>query len=313
MAPKILVIAGPTASGKTKLAVSLAKKHNGEVISADSMQIYRKMNIGTAKPTADEMDGVPHHMLDIVDPQEDFSVARYVAMAAPIIDDVLARGKLPIVAGGTGLYIDSLISGRTFAPFKADDGLREQLQSKMDQQGGAALLTELSSIDPDTAARLHPNDQKRIIRALEIWHTTGKTQSQHDAETRAIPPRYDALCIGLAFRERAEMRRRIGERVDTMLSDGLLDEIRMLLDDGIPPTCTAMQAIGYKELIPALQNETTIDEAVQLLKLRTAQYAKRQLTWFARNQAMQWIYWGSSPDFSAAVQTSTEKIVDFGL
>ena len=188
MPPKILVISGPTASGKTKLAVALAKARGGEVVSADSMQIYRRMDIGTAKPTHEEMEGVPHHMLDVAEPEENFSVARYVDMAARCVDDILARGGLPIVAGGTGLYIDSLLSGRTFAHFDPDSALRAQLEERVRREGGQALLDELARADPDTAARLHPNDEKRIVRALEVYLSTGKTITQHNRETLALPP-----------------------------------------------------------------------------------------------------------------------------
>ena len=202
MPPKILVISGPTASGKTRLAVELALRHGGEVVSADSMQVYRRMDIGTAKPTPEEMRGIPHHMLDVADPEEDFSVARYVELAAPCVDDILARGKLPIVAGGTGLYLDSLLSGRTFAPFSPDGGLRARLEARFDALGGEAMLGELAAADPEAAARLHPNDRKRIVRALEVFQQTGKTISQHNRETRALPLRYDALTLSLAFQRR---------------------------------------------------------------------------------------------------------------
>ena len=210
MPPKILVIVGPTASGKTRLAVELAHEWNGEVVSADSMQVYRRMDIGTAKPTAEEMDGIPHHMIDVADPGEDFSAARYVEMASACVDGILARGRLPIVAGGTGLYIDSLLSGRTFAAFSPDSPLRGELEAELARRGGAAMLEELARVDPETAARLHPNDHKRIVRALEVFRSTGRTISQHDRETRALPPRYDALTIGLTFRERADLWARIG-------------------------------------------------------------------------------------------------------
>ena len=221
MPPKILVIVGPTASGKTRLAVELAHEWNGEVVSADSMQVYRRMDIGTAKPTAEEMDGIPHHMIDVADPGEDFSAARYVEMASACVDEILARGKLPIVAGGTGLYIDSLLSGRTFAAFSPDSPLRGELEAELARLGGAAMLAQLAQVDPETAARLHPNDHKRIVRALEVFRSTGRTISQHDRETRALPPRYDALTIGLTFRERADLWARIDQRVDQMARDGL--------------------------------------------------------------------------------------------
>lgn len=313
MPPKILVIVGPTASGKTRMAVELAQRHNGEVISADSMQIYRTMDIGTAKPTKEEMGGIPHHMIDVADPEEDFSVARYVEMAAQCVDDVLARGKLPIVAGGTGLYIDSLLSGRTFAPFSPDSALRGELERELAEKGGPAMLEELSKVDPEAAQRLHPNDHKRIIRALEVYRSTGKTITQHNRETQAIPPRYDALTIGLAFQDRQAMWRRIDQRVDEMVAAGLEDEVRRLLTSGISPKCTAMQAIGYKEFTQALSGEMTWQEAADLVKLRSRQYAKRQLTWFGRNPNTRWVRWDDPPDFERGRRASTEYMEEFGI
>ncbi len=313
MPPKILVIVGPTASGKTRMAVELAQRHNGEVISADSMQIYRTMDIGTAKPTQEEMGGIPHHMIDVADPEEDFSVARYVEMAAQCVDDVLARGKLPIVAGGTGLYIDSLLSGRTFAPFSPDSALRGELERELAEKGGQAMLEALAQVDPEAAQRLHPNDHKRIIRALEVYRSTGKTITQHNRETRAIPPRYDALTIGLAFQDRQAMWRRIDQRVDEMVAAGLEDEVRRLLTSGISPKCTAMQAIGYKEFTQALSGEMTWQEAADVVKLRSRQYAKRQLTWFGRNPNTRWVRWDDPPEFEQGRRASTEYMEEFGI
>lgn len=313
MPPKILVICGPTASGKTALAVELARRHRGEVVSADSMQIYRRMDIGTAKPTPEEMEGVPHHMLDVADPEEDFSVARYVDMAAKCVDDILSRGRLPILAGGTGLYIDSLLSGRTFAPFQPDSPLRGQLEEQLRREGGAAMLSRLAQVDPDSAARLHPNDEKRIVRALEVYQSTGKTITQHNLETRAIPPRYDALTLALAFEQREDMWSRIDRRVDQMMDQGLVDEVQRLLDSGVPAKCTAMQAIGYKEMAAALLSHGDVSAGAEEVKLRSRQYAKRQLTWFRRNRAARWLLWGREPDFAAALQTSTEYMEEFGL
>ena len=313
MPPKILVICGPTASGKTALAVELALRHHGEVVSADSMQIYRRMDIGTAKPTREEMWGVPHHMLDVADPEEDFSVARYVDMAAKCVDDILSRGRLPILAGGTGLYIDSLLSGRTFAPFQPDSPLRGQLEEQLRREGGAAMLSRLAQVDPDSAARLHPNDEKRIVRALEVYQSTGKTITQHNLETRAIPPRYDALTLALAFEQREDMWSRIDRRVDQMMDQGLVDEVQGLLDSGVPAKCTAMQAIGYKEMAAALLSGGDVRAAAEEIQLRSRQYAKRQLTWFKRNKAARWLLWGREPDFEAALQTSTEYMEEFGL
>lgn len=313
MAPKILVIVGPTASGKTRMAVELAQRHNGEVISADSMQIYRTMDIGTAKPTKEQMGGIPHHMIDVADPEEDFSVARYVEMAARCVDDVLARGKLPIVAGGTGLYIDSLLSGRTFAPFSPDSALRGELERELAEQGGPAMLEALRQVDPEAAQRLHPNDHKRIIRALEVYRSTGKTITQHNRETQAIPPRYDALTIGLAFQDRQAMWKRIDQRVDEMVAAGLEDEVRRLLTSGISPKCTAMQAIGYKEFTQALSGEMTWQEAAEVVKLRSRQYAKRQLTWFGRNPNTRWVRWDDPPEFERGRRASTEYMEEFGI
>ncbi len=313
MPPKILVICGPTASGKTALAVELARRHRGEVVSADSMQIYRRMDIGTAKPTQAEMRGVPHHMLDVADPEEDFSVARYVDMAAKCVDDILSRGKLPILAGGTGLYIDSLLSGRTFAPFQPDSPLRGELEEQLRREGGAAMLSRLAQVDPDSAARLHPNDEKRIVRALEVYQSTGKTITQHNLETQAIPPRYDALTLALAFERREDMWSRIDRRVDQMMDQGLVAEVQGLLDSGVPAKCTAMQAIGYKEMAAALLSHGDVRAAAEEIQLRSRQYAKRQLTWFKRNKAARWLLWGREPDFAAALQTSTEYMEEFGL
>lgn len=313
MPPKILVIVGPTASGKTRMAVELAQRHNGEVISADSMQIYRTMDIGTAKPTQEEMGGIPHHMIDVADPEEDFSVARYVEMAARCVDDVLARGKLPIVAGGTGLYIDSLLSGRTFAPFSPDSALRGELEQELAEKGGQAMLESLSQVDPEAAQRLHPNDHKRIVRALEVYRSTGKTITQHNRETQAIPPRYNALTIGLAFQDRQAMWRRIDQRVDEMVAAGLEDEVRRLLTSGISPKCTAMQAIGYKEFTQALSGEMTWQEAADVVKLRSRQYAKRQLTWFGRNPNTRWVRWDDPPEFEQGRRASTEYMEEFGI
>lgn len=284
----IICIAGPTASGKTALAVELAKRTNGEVVSCDSMQLYRRMDIGTAKPTIEEMQGIPHHMLDVAEPWEDFSVSRYCDMAAPIVDDILARGKTAIIAGGTGLYMDSLIRGNAFAPFPST-GVRERLEQRADAEGMEAILAELRSIDPKAAARLHLSDRKRIIRALEVYHETGKTITQHNLETQAIPPRYTPLWLGLDFKNRKDLYDRIDRRVGIMLEQGLMDEIRQLLSSGIPEKCTATQAIGYKEFVSALHGECSIEEAADLVRQSSRRYAKRQLTWFRRNPSMNWL------------------------
>ena len=310
---KVVVVCGPTASGKTALAVALAKAHNGEVVSADSMQIYRRMDIGTAKPTPGEMEGIPHHMIDVADPEEDFSVARYVEMAARCVDDILARGRLPIIAGGTGLYIDSLLSGRTFSAFSPESPLRGELEGRIRAEGGQALLDELAKVDPQSAARLHPNDEKRIVRALEVWLTTGKTITQHNAETLAIPPRYGALTLNLSYERREDMWGRIDRRVDVMMEQGLVEEVRALLDSGVSDKCTAMQAIGYKEMAQAIRGTGDYAAGAEEIKLRSRQYAKRQLTWFRRNTAAKQIVWGENPDFAAALRRSTEYMEEFGI
>lgn len=313
MPPRIFVITGPTASGKTRLAVELAKARNGEVVSADSMQIYRRMDIGTAKPTPEEMGGIPHHMIDVADPEEDFSVSRYVSMAAACVEDILSRGKLPILAGGTGLYIDSLLSGRTFAAFDETSPLRALLEERYTREGGQALLDELARSDPETAARLHPNDAKRIVRALEVWLTTGKTITQHNRETMALPPRYSAHTLTLDFQRREDLWSRIDRRVDQMMADGLEEEVRALLQSGVPRRCTAMQAIGYKEMVPVVSGSMAAADAAAQIKLRSRQYAKRQLTWLRRNPAIHWIYWEKERNFAWALQIATEIITAQGL
>ena len=313
MPPKVLVITGPTASGKTALAVELALRHNGEVVSADSMQIYRRMDIGTAKPTAEEMQGIPHHMIDVADPEEDFSVARYVDMAARCVEDVLSRGRLPILAGGTGLYIDSLLSGRTFAAFDEASPLRAELEARYAREGGQALLNELAKADPESAARLHPNDAKRIVRALEVWLTAGKTITRHNEETRSVPPRYDALTLTLDYERREDMWARIDKRVDKMMADGLAEEVRALLRSGVPQRCTAMQAIGYKELAAAILGDGDTAAAAEEIKLRSRQYAKRQRTWFRRNTRAKRLLWGPVPNFADVLHRSTAFLEEFGI
>lgn len=284
----IICIAGPTASGKTALAVELAKELHGEVVSCDSMQVYKRMDIGTAKPSAEEMQGVPHHMLDVAEPEEDFSVSRYCAMATPIVDDILARGKTAIIAGGTGLYMDSLIRGNDFAPFPST-GVREELEAQADREGMQAMLNRLHEVDPEAAARLCLSDRKRIIRALEVYLETGQTITEHNRRTQAVPPRYRPLWIGLDFEERSDLYRRIDSRVGLMLEAGLLEEIRALLASGVPPKATAMQAIGYKEFVAALSGRCDVREAADQVRQSSRRYAKRQLTWFRRNREMHWL------------------------
>ena len=233
MADKILCVVGPTATGKTKMGVELAKRCNGEVVSVDSMQIYRGMTIGTAAPTPEEMEGVPHHMVAVADPAEQWSAARYAEAATAVIDDILARGKLPVLVGGTGLWLDAVVRGHGFAGGHAGGEERARLQRELEEGGIEPLLAELSRVDPESAARLHPADTKRILRALEVWRETGKTISEHNAETKAVPPRYEAVYIGLRFADREDMRRLIDLRVDKMVEAGLLREVQQLLASGI--------------------------------------------------------------------------------
>jgi len=304
MEKPLLVICGPTASGKTKLGIELCKRLDGEVISADSMQVYGGMDIGTAKPTIEEQEGIPHHMLSVAEPWEHYSVARYVKEASACVDDVLLRGKQPVLVGGTGLYIDALCKGQEFADYSAGSDQRIQLQEEAKRLGTEALLTRLSAVDPESAARLHPNDEKRIIRALEVFLETGKTITQHNFETRQRAPRYQRCMIGLTYADRQDLRDRIDRRVDEMVRAGLLDEVKSLLSQGVPREATAMQAIGYKELIHALEEGLPMEGAVDEIKLRSKQYAKRQLTWFRREPDIHWITWEKTPDFSSALQIS---------
>ena len=313
MAEKIICVVGPTACGKTRLGVLLAKKYDGEVVSADSMQIYKGMTIGTAAPTEDEMEGVPHHMIAVADPAEQWSAARYAQAAIPIVEDILARGKRPILVGGTGLWLDAVVKGHGFAGGCAGGAVRKELQDRLAREGIGELLEELRQADPEAAERLHPADTKRILRALEVYRETGKTISAHNAETRDLPPRYDAVWIGLQFRDRADMKALIDRRVDKMVEAGLLDEVRSLLQSGLPRDATALQAIGYKELLRVLDGTATEAEAIAEVKLRSQQYAKRQLTWLRRNPDIRWIWWEKERDFARALQISTEILAAAGV
>ena len=313
MPPVLPCIVGPTACGKTRLAVLTAQAFGGEVVSVDSMQIYRGMTIGTAAPTPQEMEGVPHHMVAVADPAESWSAARFTAAADECIQDILSRNKLPVLAGGTGLYLEAILAGRTFAPGSAGGAVRHALQRQLEEEGIGPLLEELARVDPEAARRLHPADHKRILRALEVYRETGRTISQHDRESRELPPRYLPVYIGLAFRDRADMRELIDRRVDGMLAAGLLEEVRALLAAGVPRSATAFQAIGYKELLAALDGQCSLEEAVDLVKRRSRQYAKRQLTWLRRNQHIHWIYWEKKRDFHAALQIVTEILTAQGL
>ncbi len=313
MSQKIVVVAGPTATGKTRLGIELARRFHGEIVSADSMQIYRRMDIGTAKASPAERAEAVHHMLDMADPSEDYSVARYVEEASAVCDGLLARGTLPILVGGTGLYIDSLISGRSFAERTGDTALREQLGAQYDCVGGEAMLARLRGFDPERAEKLHPADKRRIVRAIEIYELTGETITEHDRRTQAIPPRYDAAKIVLSYRERAALYARIDERVDEMARAGLFQEVGALLSSGLSPGCTAMQAIGYKEAARSVRGEISEEEAVAEIKQNSRRYAKRQLTWFSRYEDALRISWDAVPDFQLAVRLSTEFLHSRGI
>ena len=307
MKKQIVVICGPTASGKTALSIALAKAFNGEVVSADSMQIYRRMDIGTAKPTLEERDGVPHHMLDVAEPGESYSVSRYAEEAPACVEDILARGKLPIVCGGTGLYIDGLIRGTDFQPAGTDSGLREQLEGEWETQGAEAMMARLAAVDPDSAARLHLSDKRRILRALEVYLATGETITVHNARSKAVPPRYEALMIGLNTEPRQILYDRIDRRVDVMLEQGLLQEVRSLLEDGLLEG-TAAQAIGYKELLAHFRGEMPLEQAADLIRQKSRNYAKRQLTWFRRDERVKWIVYNAPEAAQAVLQEATEYL-----
>ncbi len=310
---KLVCVVGPTGCGKTRLGVELAKRLDGEVVSCDSMQIYRGMTIGTAAPTENEMDGVPHHMVGVVGPEENYSVARYAEDAARCVDDIISRGRQPVVVGGTGLYLNALLAGHGFAGGDKDGKCRAELEERWEKQGGEAMYAELLRIDPETAGVLHRNDKKRILRALEIWRETGKTMAQHNAETKQIPPRYDSVRIGLAYEDREEMKRAIDARVDRMVEAGLFEEVQSLLAAGVPRSATAMQAIGYKEALSFFDGRATREEAAAEIKLRSRQYAKRQLTWLRRDRDINWYYWKKTRDFSSCLAFSTEILTAHGV
>ena len=310
---RVLCVVGPTATGKTKMGVALAKRFNGEVVSVDSMQIYRGMAVGTAAPTAEEMEGIPHHMVAVADPAESWSAARYVQAADACVQDILRRGKLPVLVGGTGLYLDALIRGTDFAAGSQGTEIRQKLQRRARNEGIETLLEELRRIDPIAAEKLHLRDEKRIIRALEVWQETGRTITEHDRLERQQPPKYDALYIGLDFIDRQDLRDRIDRRVDIMVEQGLLAEVKALLDSGLPRDATALQAIGYKQFLAVAEGTATTEEAIAEVKLRSRQYAKRQLTWLRRNPDIHWILWEKEPDFPWALQNATDFLTAAGV
>ena len=284
----LLVIGGPTASGKTRLAAELALHCGGEVVSADSMQIYRGMEIGTAKPTPEETLGVPHHLMDFVEPGQSFSVADYVALARETVGDIHSRGRLPVLAGGTGLYIRSLITNTQFTEADSDPALRAELAQRAAREGTDALMRELRSFDPESAQRIEPRNLPRLIRAIELYRSTGVTMTEHLRRSRLAPSPYRVCFLCLGFRDRERLYERINRRVDEMFRRGLVEEARELLET--PGGATAMQAIGYKELLPYFRGEISLREAQDTIKRETRRYAKRQLTWFRREEQARWLF-----------------------
>ena len=307
---KVAAVVGATASGKTSLAVELARRLNGEVISADSMQIYKGLSISTAKPTEKEMKGIPHHLIDFVPLDREFSVAQFCELGHEAIAGISSRQKLPIVCGGTGLYVDSLLNNIIFADIPSDDALRDRLNEAFDETGGEALLEQLRRIDPETASRLSPADKKRIVRGLEVYELSGTTLSEFNRRSRAFPDRYQSVIIGIGYRDRQKLYDRINLRVDIMLREGLLDEVKNFYSENAGKT--GIQAIGCKELLPYLRGEQSLEEAVENLKRETRRFAKRQLTWFRRNDKIIWIY-ADECDSSEELAACAEKKIRSGL
>lgn len=287
--PRVVAIGGPTATGKTALSVALAKQFDGEVISADSMQIYRGLDVGTAKVTPQECCGVPHHLVDILDPETPFSVADFVSAADGCIHNITAAGRLPLVVGGTGLYITSLLNGMGFAPEKGNPAVRQKLEQRAEAEGKEVLYRELQAVDPEYAATVHPNNLPRVIRALELYQNTGRRMSEQRRQARRGEPPYRSVCLCLGYQDRTLLYRRIDERVDRMLAAGILEEARLVYDHRNSYR-TAAQAIGYKEFFPYFEGEQSLDACLDRLKQASRNYAKRQLTWFRHQQDSVWLY-----------------------
>ena len=302
----LVVVAGPTASGKTEAAIRICQWFDGEVVSADSMQIYKYLSVGTAKPEEAEKEGIPHHMMDFLEPSQPFSVAEYVQKAKEIIADIHSRGKLPVVVGGTGLYIDSLVSNIQFSESDNDPQLREQLQHYAAEKGNEALWQLLNEKDPEAAAKIHPNNVGRVIRAIEMIEMTGKTKTQQLEESRQEPSPYDVLYLAINYRDRQTLYDRINLRVHIMLEHGLEEEARWLMEHGYAPT--AAQAIGYKEMFGYLQGEETLEQAIEKIQQGSRRYAKRQITWFRRNENVHWLYPDDYDDRSAFLSAVRETL-----
>ncbi|NGQ96369.1 tRNA (adenosine(37)-N6)-dimethylallyltransferase MiaA [Brevibacillus sp. SYP-B805] len=302
---KLVVIVGPTAVGKTELSLTLAKRFDGEIISGDSMQVYRQMDIGTAKASPAERNIVPHHLIDIVDPDQEYSVAHFQAMATRLITEINERGRLPFIVGGTGLYIESVTHRFRFAEAPHDPELRERLQKMAETEGAEALHRRLADIDPVTAQRLHPNDVKRVIRALEIYELTGRKMAEFQHRAACSP--YHLYIIGLTM-EREKLYERINRRVDQMIEAGLVEEVRSLLDQGYDPSLVSMQGLGYKELVPYLYGEITLEKAINDIKQRTRHFAKRQLSWFRRMAEIEWFDMTDQEKHDQILKTITARL-----
>ncbi len=287
MLKKVIAVCGPTASGKTALAIEIAKKFDGEIVSCDSMQIYKYMDIGTAKATEIEQKAVKHHMIDFIEPKVKYSVADFVVRARACIDDIISRGKTPVLAGGTGLYLDSILNNIAFDDFGSDPKFREEMELLAQKDGVDAVHKLLCEKDSEAAQKIHPNNLRRVIRALEVCHLTNKTFTEVNEESRREAV-YDALIFAIDA-EREALYSRINDRVDCMMKAGLVDEVKRLWDMGVDRNTTAMQAIGYKEVLDYLEGNLNIDETVELIKQESRRYAKRQLTWFRRNEKINWV------------------------
>lgn len=306
----VIVVCGPTASGKTALAVSLAEIFGCEVISCDSMQIYKHMRIATAKPTEEEMRGIRHHLIDFLEPNQEFSVADYVRLASECISDISSRGKIPLICGGTGLYVSSLIDNIGFDDTCSSTEVRNELSKLADENGGEYLLKLLNEFDPETAQRLHPNNIPRIIRAIEVYKVSGTTMSKAIKRSKRESP-YEPCMIGITCSDRQKLYDRINLRVDKMLDMGLLAETESVLSDS--DLKTSFQAIGYKELAPYFNGEKSLDECIEKLKRETRRYAKRQLTWFRRDDRIHWIYSDLYSEYSEIVNEAARIIRQSGI
>lgn len=306
----VAAVVGPTASGKTRLGVDIAKHFGGEVISADSMQIYKDMDIATAKPNEDEMNGIPHHLIGFLPPEETFSVAQYVVLAKACIEDIYSRGKLPVLVGGTGLYVSSLLNNISFSEDNADYALRRELKERAEKFGAQSLIDELKTFDPESAEHMHPNNLKRIVRAIEIYRTTGITMTEHNKRSRLVQSPYSVVKIGLNANDRQYIYDRINKRVEIMVEQGLLDEAKHILAGEC--SMTAQKAIGYKELAPYFDGMCSFEQAIEKLKMETRRYAKRQLTWFKRDKEVKWFNIDAFDSYDE-LSTSVLKYVENSL